>query len=83
VVKYICISLVDDGLYVPPPSILDMVRDKFVELVSKETVDKWPAVYDKYRDIVTGKKETIEENFEDIQARRIFSAEAAAISYGG
>ena len=82
VVKYICISLMDDGIYVPPLSIAGIIGMAFSELVSKETRPLWNDIYKKYKLIVTGENQQIEDNIVDIQARRLMSAEASALSYG-
>jgi hypothetical protein len=80
-IKYICICLKDDGLYLPPVSMFDMLKVAFSELVSEEMKAQWKSVYEKYRQIVSHENEKIEETEIDIQARRLISAEAAAASY--
>ena len=82
VVKYICISLKDDGIYVPPPSLYLLISDKFKDMVSDEIKKIWKNIYDVYQELVNNKTIEIKEETEYIQARRIFSAEAAAVSYG-
>lgn len=82
VVKFICIILIDSGLYCPPKSIAGIVKKAFSELVSEETLSLWPAIYKKYEEIVSKKNIEITETVTDIQARRMMSAEASALSYG-
>ena len=80
-VKYICICLKDDGIYLPAVSLFDMLKDAFSELVSDEMKNQWKDIYAKYKAIVSHENETIEETEVDIQARRLIAAEAAASSY--
>jgi len=82
VVKYICISLKDDGIYAPPPSLYKLIADKFKDMVSDEIKKAWKGIYDIYQKLVSDKNVELKEEIEYIQARRVFSAEAAAISYG-
>jgi hypothetical protein len=82
VIKYICILLKDDGIYLPPPSLFEILKDAFSELVSDEMKSIWKDIYKKYRLIVTNEDKNIEENEVDIQARRLLSAESSALSYG-
>lgn len=82
VVKYICICLKDDGIYVPPLNIADIIGLAFSELVSEEIRALWNEVYKKYKRIVTGEDKTIDETIVDVQARRLMAAEASALSYG-
>jgi hypothetical protein len=82
VVKYICVMLKDDGIYTPPPSLYNLISDNFKELVSSEMKSLWKKVYDIYHGMVNKRIFDAIEEVEYIQARRIFSAEAAALSYG-
>jgi len=84
VVKYICIMLKDDGIYVPPPSLFDLISKKFSEFVSPRMNNllTWKEIYKIYHSMVNKKTFDATEEVEYIQARRIFSAEAAALSYG-
>lgn len=81
-VKYICILLKEDGIYCPPPSLKAIVEETLSEMVSEETVSLWKDVNAKYEDLVKGGKVINEDSVIDIQARRILSAEASAMSYG-
>lgn len=82
VVKYICISLMDDGIYVPPLSLADIIGMAFSELISKEMRPLWNDIYKKYKLIITGENKEINDTVVDIQARRLMAAEASALSYG-
>jgi hypothetical protein len=82
VIRYICVALKDDGVYVPPPSLYKLIVEKFSTMISDEIKNTWKTVYQKYQHIIKNKGADISEDLHDIQARRIFSAEAAALSYG-
>lgn len=79
--KYICVILKDNGIYAPPPSLKELISEKFKEMLSSEAVALWPAIYDKYAKIVKKEDQEITESPADIQARRIFAAEASGLSY--
>jgi hypothetical protein len=81
-IKYICICLKDDGIYCPPPSLLNIIGGAFAELVSDEMRSLWKDIFKKYKAIVANDDRIIKDEIVDIQARRIMSAEAAALSYG-
>ena len=81
-IKYICICLIDDGLYCPTPSLINIIGGAFSELVSDEIRLLWNDIFKKYKSIVANNDKIIEETVIDIQARRMMSAEASAISYG-
>jgi len=82
VLKYMCLNLKNDGIYVPPPSLRDLIGKKMSDYISKETVSKWTAIYKRYKEIVTKQSQPIEDKMEDNQAKRIIKAEAAANEYG-
>ena len=81
VLKYICIVLINDGVYIPPPSILLLVKKYMMEMVSGEMKGRWIDILKRYNEIVTEKDKTIRENVVDIQAKRLVNAEAAAVTY--
>lgn len=81
-VKYICILLKEDGIYCPPLSIKPIIDEVFSEMISDETKSSWKDIYKKYESIIKGDKNIDEDSLVDIQARRLVTAEASALSYG-
>ncbi len=81
VLKYICILLINEGIYIPPPSILFLIKKHMVDIVSDETRKGWVSVLNRYNEIVSGKNLNIKEDPVDIQAKRLVTAEAAALTY--
>jgi len=82
VIKYICIILKNNGIYVPPPSIALIIQEKMKEIISDETKALWVEIYKKYKEIVKDKNFNLSEEAVDIQAKRLLNAEVAAIKYG-
>ena len=80
--KYISILLIAEGIYIPPPGLMNIIKDEFEVMISKESRDRWPDIIKKYKQILDDKKYEIKENIEDIQARRIFKADEASVKYG-
>ena len=81
VLKYMAIALIDEGIYIPPPSILLLTKSNMSMLVSGETKAEWVNILKRYNQIVTGEDSEIKEDLVDIQARRLVNAEAAALTY--
>jgi len=81
-VKYICIALIDDGVYCPPPSLTGVIGQAFGEMVSEEMRKQWNDIYKKYESLVSKKDNNIEDTEVDIQAKRLVVAESSALSYG-
>jgi len=81
--KYISILLIADGIYAPPPNLIGIIKDEFEVMVSPDIKNKWPDIMRKYKEILVNKDYQDKEQIEDIQAKRIFKAEEAAIEYGG
>jgi len=81
VLKYMVISLIDDGIYIPPPSILLLTKKNMSELVSSDTKKEWINILKRYNQIVTGEDLEIKEDLVDIQAKRLVNAESAALTY--
>lgn len=79
VLKYICVLLNNEGLYISPPSILFIINDEMKKIVSSETQAKWIDILKRYNELLSGAE--AEENEIDIQARRLVVAEAAALTY--
>lgn len=80
--KYICIILSVEGIYTPPPSLTDLIKNEFTELVSKESIRNWPDVLKRMSSIINESNLELNENAVDIQAKRLINAEEAAITYG-
>jgi len=80
VIKYICIILNNDGIYTPPPSIVNLVQKEMEVMTSEDVRKNWKNIYKKYRQLVNGSK-NIEENVVDIQAKRLLKAEVASKKY--
>lgn len=79
--KYICVALYNEGIYIPPPSILLTVKKYMSRIVSDDVKKQWMKILKKYNAIVSGKDKDVAENIVDIQAKRLVNAEAAALTY--
>ena len=79
--KYISILLIQEGIYIPPPSLLELIGEEFEVLVKSSNKEEWQAVYNKYKEIIESKKYNLEEIPLDIQAKRLLVAEEAANTY--
>ena len=82
VLKYICIILKNDGLYIPPPSINNLIQEKMEEIISPEVKSKWVDIFKKYKQLIDGDIEDVGEDMVDIQAKRLVVAEKSALKYG-
>ena len=83
VLKYICIVLLNDGIYTPPPTLAMLIGKYMKEMVSTSTKDKWGEIFRKYKQLISNQNINIEEdNVIDIQAKRLINAEAASIVFG-
>ncbi len=82
VLKYICIILKTDGLYVPPLSIINLIQTKMEKMISPEVKSKWIKIFKRYKQIIDKGAEDLEENVIDIQAKRLVNAEKSALKYG-
>lgn len=80
-VKYICVLLIDDGIYCPPPSLFLIIEKSFSEMISEEMKNKWNEIYKKYKALISQQDNKVEENEIDIQAKRLVIAESSALSY--
>jgi hypothetical protein len=81
--KYICMILINDGIYTPPVSISDILIEEFENLVSKEIRDIWPAILKRTYEMLNDKSYSDSDDTVDIQARRLLIAEQAANKFGG
>lgn len=81
VLKYICILLINEGIYIPPPSLLFLIKKHMMKMVSEDTKKGWVPILKRYNEIVSQKDTTIKEEPVDIQAKRLVNAEAAALTY--
>jgi len=82
VIRYICICLVDDALYISPPSIAPLIQERMIQVVFPEMQSLWPKIIEKYNKLITSQKMEYGETTIDIQAKRLFLAEASAVTYG-
>ena len=82
VLKYICIILKNDGLYIPPPSINNLIQEKMEEIISPEVKSKWIDIFKKYKKLIDNDLEDVGEDMVDIQAKRLVVAEKSALKYG-
>ena len=78
--KYVCLLLIHEGVYTPPPSIKLIIEEEFARLVSPESREKWMDVLKKMFMILRGNTNTNEEA-SDIQARRLTVLEMASERY--
>ena len=81
VLKYICVVLRDNGVYLPPPSILPIIHKTMAPMISNEMKSKWIGILKRYNEIVSEQNVDIQETEIDIQAKRLVNAEAAALTY--
>ena len=82
VIKYICIVLKEEGIYTPPRSIESIIQDQMKEMVGSDVSKEWQTIARRFNELVQGKNIVIEETMIDIQAKRLLTAEASAVSYG-
>ena len=81
--KYVCLLLIHEGIYTPPPSVSDILMEEFEDLVSKETRDGWQVTLQKASDMINDKEYGESDDPINIQARRLLVAEHAANKFGG
>jgi len=79
VIKYMCIVFINDGIYVPPPSLISIIKDTMKNMVSNS--ESWLDVYKRYNQFSNKNYSDIKENPVDIQAKRIFKTENSALIY--
>jgi len=82
VIKYICVLLKNEGIYAPPLSIFNVIGEEMKSVISPEVSNVWPDIYRRYKDLVFGEKNNIQESVVDIQAKRLLKAESSALKYG-
>lgn len=81
--KYICLVMIDAGIYCPPVSLFDMLKEEFEVLISKDSVAMWPSIIKKASEMINDKEYGQEDEAVCIQARRLLVAEHAANKFGG
>ncbi|HUV85267.1 MAG TPA: hypothetical protein VMV86_06110 [Methanosarcinales archaeon] len=81
--KYISLLLINDGIYIPPPSISSIIKDEFEQLVSSESKGMWKDILNRCKDIIENKDYGKDDETVSIQARRVVLCEEAANTYGG
>lgn len=80
--KYCAIALQGEGIYVPPPTVFDILKESFD--VSEQLKSKWPQILGRVGEMIeTSDYENESDDAIDIQARRLINAENAADKYGG
>ena len=77
--NYISISLINDGIYTPPPSIAPLIAKNMNKLVKDWTAGKWGDVGEEMKHL--DKRGGIKETATNIQARRLLRTELAAERY--
>jgi hypothetical protein len=75
--KFICVVLNDAGIYTPPPSHFETLRDDMERMVTKEIRDSWPEVMQIYADYLSDKISEFPETIAGIQAMRLMNTESA------
>lgn len=81
--KFVCLTLINDGIYCPPPSLFDVLNDEFDDLISAEAKAMWPAIIKKCSEMVDAKEYGESDDPVDVQARRLIVAEHASNKFGG
>lgn len=79
--KYICLLLKEEGIYIPPPSIIDDIKEEFTETVTNDMIKQWPSILKRMSKLINDDSD-IQETVVDIQAKRLIKAESAAQAYG-
>ena len=83
VLKYVCCKLVSEGIYVPPPTISDLIKIPMKWYTEKETQQVWSDVYSRYNQWIGADLDSIipKDDIVDIQAYRLVLTERAAKAY--
>lgn len=81
VIKYMCICLINEGVYTPPPSLVFIVKDAMKEMVALSTSEKWLSILKRYNKFKNKIYSGVDESLTDIQAKRLLKAETAASAY--
>ena len=81
--KFVSLLLINDGIYTPPPSISDIIKEEFGYLISSESKDRWPSVLEKCKEMVETKNYGDKDDPVEVQAKRLLVAEESSNIYGG
>jgi len=81
VIKYMCIVLINDGVYTPPPSLIRIIKDTMKKMVSSS--ENWLEVFKRYNKFNNNNYSDVKEDTVDIQAKRILKTERSALAYSG
>ena len=81
VLNYICISLINDGIYTPPPTIAKLIGENMNDLVNEWSAGNWAKVGSELNSIVKDPSKAKKEDPATIQARRVLITELAAEKY--
>lgn len=79
VIKYMCVVLINEGVYTPPPSLIRIIKDTMKKMVSSS--ENWLSVFKRYNQFSNKRYSDVKEDVVDIQAKRIFKAEKSALVY--
>lgn len=79
VIKYICIALINEGVYTPPPSLIRIIKDTMKKMVSNS--ENWLSVFKRYNQFTNKRYSGLKEDVVDIQAKRMLRAENSALIY--
>jgi len=80
-IKFMCICLINEGVYSPPPSLVFLLKDAMKDMVGQSTSGNWLKVMKRYNKFKNKTYTDVNEDLIDIQAKRLFKAEKAASSY--
>ena len=81
--KYVCLLLIGEGIYTPPPSISGILLEEFEALVSQESKVIWPKVLNRCAEMIDDKEYGESDDPVEIQARRLLIVEHASNKFGG
>ena len=81
--KYVSILLINDGIYIPPPSVSDIIKEEFNALISNESRELRVPVLKKCSEMVQTKNYGDKDDPVEIQAKRLLICEEASNIYSG
>lgn len=79
VIKYICVALISEGVYIPPPSLIRIIKDTMKKMVSNS--EDWLSIFKRYNKFMNNNYTDVKEDTVDIQAKRLLKAESSALVY--
>jgi len=82
--KYITLVFLDNGIYTPPPSLVNLISKYMATLVTKERIDEWiNIVKNSFKLMQNTSSISDNDDIETIQANRVAKAELSASVYSG